>query len=145
MPDALSVAYGELAVAGKVYRWGSQQPVRHTVTAANVADKVVSVALDATELLWSALVDEPSSFALLVIETDAVVMLELVTDDGADIGEEIITVELNPGFPLMLGDDVSYAGYTVNFGGGTLDKIETIRAKKLSGAAAAKVRVLVVD
>lgn len=145
--DALIISYGELAVGGKVYRWGVRdQPTRHSVTGANVSDQVIAVEKSpaAAVLLWSALIDSPATFALLVLETDQAVMVEFVTDDGGEVGEEVFTVELNPGIPLILGDDASYADYTVNFASGTLDTIEAIRAKNL-GATDAKVRRLLSD
>lgn len=143
--DALLTCFGELAVGGKVYKWGTpSQPTRHSVTGDNVRDSVVAVANAATALLWTALVDIPSSFNLLVLESDQDVVVEFVTDDGNDVGEEAYTVTLKAGWPLTLGADGSYANYTVNFGGGTLDVIETIRCENNSGSDA-NVHILLSD
>lgn len=149
MPDALCTTFGELQVGGKVYKWGApSQPTKHAVTGDNARDALFDVAGSGSSspvvLLWSAAVDLPASFKFLVVESDQEVVVEFITDDGNDVGEEIFTVTVSPGLPLILGSDQSYANYVVNFGGGTLDVIETIRCKNL-GAADAKVRLLIAD
>lgn len=146
MPDALVTSYGELQVNGEMYRWGNQsQPSRHSVTGDNVRDSSFVVSSGGGKvLLWSALADLPASFTLLVIESDQDVVVEFVTDDGGEVGEELATVTVVAGIPLILGSDDSYANYTVNFGGGTLDNIETIRAEN-SGGTNANVRVFIAD
>lgn len=149
MAEALITSFGELAVGGKVYRWGvPSQPTRHTVTGDNARDGLFDVKGSGSGspvvLLWSAALDLPSSFKLLVLESDQEVVVEFVTDDGNDVGEEVYTVTLSAGIPLILGGDGSYANYTVNFAGGTLDVIEAIRAKNL-GATDAVVRLLIAD
>lgn len=147
MAEALVTSFGELAVGGKVYRWGvPSQPTRHTVTGTKVSDDLhlVEKSPAAATLLWSALVDSPSTFKLCVLESDKEVIVEFVTDDGNEVGEEVYTVTLSPGIPLILGSNQSYANYTVNFAAGTLDTIEAIRAKNLGGTDA-KVRLLLAD
>ena len=57
------------------------------------------------------------------------------------MGDELYTLELSAGVPLVLGDDVSYANYTVNFGAGTLDVIQRVRVRNL-GATTANVTLL---
>lgn len=149
MPDALLTSFGELAAGGKVYRWGvPSQPTSHTVTADNVRDAQFLVEGSGegspVVLLWTALVDLPASFSLLVLESDQEIVVEFVTDDGGEVGEEVYTVTVSPGIPLILGSDQGYADYTVNFADGTLDVIEAIRAKNL-GATDANVRLLLAD
>lgn len=149
MPDALLTSFGELQAGGKVYRWGvPNQPTKHTVTADNVRDAQFDVAGSGSGspvvLLWTALVDLPASFKLLVLESDQDVVVEFVTDDGGEVGEEVYTVTVSAGLPLILGSDQSYANHSVNFAGGTLDVIEAIRAKNL-GATDANVRLLLSD
>jgi hypothetical protein len=137
--DALLTLYGELQLGGKTYRIGSQQPVRHSVTATQPRQSQVTIpggTPGAVVLVWTALLDIPDTFTLLALETDKTVFVELVTDEGNDVGEESYTVELKPGLPLILGSQRSYANYTAGFGGGTLDLIETIRAQKLDATNA---------
>jgi len=138
-------------IDGKAYRGGSiSSPV--TVSAAGQKlDNVYSVATNTVQKIFD--VDEGplSDFDFLWIETDFDVMLELVTDDDADVGEEIYTVPLKGsqtansyGAPLVLIGDDSYAGYTVNFAAGTLDVIETLRVKNLDNTNTASVHIFAV-
>lgn len=141
--DALITCYGELAVGGRIYRFGNQEPERHSVTADDVDESRFDIPASSTVLLWSNAVDLPATFALLVIETTAAVMLEFVTNEADTVGEAAYTLELVPDVPLMLGSDASFANHTTPFGG-TLDTIDTIRCKNLGGTAA-KVHVLIVE
>jgi len=79
--DVLVTCFGELAVGGKVYRFGEQQPNRHAIAATEVTDRRFTVAATTNALLWSNTIDSPATFALLVIETDKAIMVELVTDE----------------------------------------------------------------
>lgn len=94
--------------------------------------KNVKVAASATEVLWTASDNIAAFEAVVIIARDKELMLELVTDDAADIGEEVYTMRLAVDWPFTLGGDDSYANYTVVFAGGTLDKIEAIRVKNLT-------------
>jgi hypothetical protein len=136
--------HGELNIGGRVYKFGSQHPQEFTVTGDNVMDRQVDVAASATVLVWSAAIDLPASFAWLILTSDQDLVLEFITDDDDSIGEEIYTVTLAANAPLILASDASYANYTVNFGAGTLDLIESIRAKNLGGTDAI-LNMLIVD
>lgn len=145
--DALISVSGEISIGGEVYRFGEQQPRRHSTTGTRVRQQQFVIPGGTpgdVVLVWTALVDLPASFSLLVLETDKPIMLEFVTDEDGSIGEESYTVKLTPACPLILGSDDSYANHTVEFAAGTLDNIETIRARKLDATNAA-LRMLMVD
>lgn len=87
--------------------------------------------------------DAVSDFDLLVIVSDyGGVIVEFTTDKGGEVGTEVFTVELVANLPLVLGSDGSWANYTVDFAGGTLDVIDRIRVRNPTGASSsANVRV----
>jgi hypothetical protein len=101
----------------------------------------LSLAQNATGTLWDAAVG-PSDFTYLEILSDtgdAVngwVMLELTTDEGNVYGIKYATMALLANMPLPLASNASYANYTAGFGGGTLSKIQKIKAKNLNTATA---------
>ncbi len=73
-------------------------------------------------------------------------MVELITDQGADVGTVVSTVQVagtgttgSYGAGFSLASDTSYANYTTNFAAGTLDVIDKILVKNLSTTQAAKV------
>jgi len=117
----------------------------------SVVKKQVSVAVSTAVTLFDVSVDGISDFNYLWVASDFDLMLELITDDGNDVGEEVYTVPLigtgrtnEYGIPFVLGDDTSYANYTVAFGGGTLDAIEQITVKNLSASQVARAVLLAV-
>ena len=116
-------------------------PVLVSLDDENRIDRLVDVAASTTEVLF-ATANDLDSFSFLYIEADGDVMLEFSTDINNGVGDENYTMKLAAdGPPLMLGSDVSYANYTTNFGGGTLDVIERIRARNL-GTATVRVRII---
>mgnify|MGYP001582441660 CR=1 FL=1 len=99
-----------------------------------------SVAQNTTATLFNT-TNDLSDFDCMIILSDQDVMLEFTTDLDNSVGDEVYTLELSAGVPLVLGDDVSYANYTVNFGAGTLDVIQRVRVRNL-GATTANVTLL---
>lgn len=69
--------------------------------------------------------------------------LELITDEGADNGDEVGTIRLAADLPTILGSDISYANVTGvdALGTGTLDVIDKMRVKEID-AAASKLKVI---
>lgn len=111
----------------------------------DVHSQVFDVGITTTVKLLDVLTEDISAFTFLVIvSTKANVVIELVTDDGAEVGEMLATFVLAANVPFILATDDSYANYTVNFAGGTLDVIETIRVRNLSTTDTAKVRIFTV-
>jgi len=100
-----------------------------------------SLATNATATLW-ANTGIPADFLYGVLisdqgdSTNGFVMVELTTDLNASIGKEQYTVGLRAGIPFIIPCSSSYANYTDNFGGGTLDHIEQIRVKNLNTSTA---------
>lgn len=85
-----------------------------------------------------------AAFAFLFIVSDQDVVLEIVTDANAGVGRVASTVTLKAHVAFVLGSNVAYANYTVSFGGGTLDTIDTLKVKN-NGSAAANVRLVAVS
>lgn len=100
-----------------------------------------TLAQNAIATLWNS-TNGPSDFQYLRIKTDVgdttngLVMLELVTDSAAIIKLTPYTVGLLATKPFELWSSQSYANYTANFAGGTLSKINLIRAKNLNTTSA---------
>lgn len=81
-------------------------------------------------------------FGYVVSDLDDV-ELEIAVDIGADVATALHTVQLKKNVPYLLPSKVAYAGdYTANWGAGTLDNIERIRARNPSTSTAATVRVV---
>lgn len=99
------------------------------------------LAQNASGLLWDASTG-PADFTYLYISTDvgdAVngwLVLELTTDENNTFGIKYATSAIGAGIPYILGSSQSYANYTANFGGGTLSKIQRVRARNLNTATA---------
>jgi hypothetical protein len=92
---------------------------------------------------------ELADFDILLLASDYDLMVELTTDYGNDVGDEPHTFGLlgsgttgTWGPPLILTRDDSYANYTVNFGGGTLDVIDRVRVRNLSASQAAQCLIM---
>lgn len=107
-------------------------------------ENVVTLAQNAIGTLWDyqhGLTD----FTFCRIETDVgtaalPVMLELTTDLAAAVQVGYSTVALRSGFPYVLFSSKSYANYTANFAGGTMETIQRFRVKNLN-ATSANVRI----
>lgn len=101
----------------------------------------VSLAQNGIATLYDATVNL-SDFVFCCIESDTgdptngYVMLELVTDNAGVVKQTPYTVPLVANMPLYLFGSQSYANYTVDFGGGTLKKINFLRAKNLNSVTA---------
>jgi len=101
-----------------------------------------SVAAGAKATLYTT--DNLADFDLLVVtSTAAGVFVELTTDPDNSVGDEVFTVELAANVPLVLGSKRSYANYTADFGGGTIDAIQRVRVKN-TGTTAATVELVAV-
>jgi hypothetical protein len=133
--DRLSL--GDFAVPIKVTVAGQQFHQTHSI-----AGSTTVTLFDATQDL--------ADFDFLLIRADGELIVELVTDQNAGVGTEQYTVTVNGGnntgefgVPFVLANDQSYANYTINFGGGTLDVIDLIRARNL-GTSAVKCEIFAV-
>ena len=96
-----------------------------------------SIAASATWDAWATGTEEPlTDFDFLCCESNGSdVVIELTTDKGAEVGTEVYTYQLTADVPFILTSDDSYANYTVDFAGGTLDVIDQIRIKNLNASA----------
>lgn len=137
---------------GNPIRHGSMSEPTVITFTGEIKNSVVDVAASTTVKILDLSVDQISAFSYLLLASDQDVMIELVTDDGNEVGERVYTIKLigsgtagTYGAPFQLLSNVSYANYTVNFAAGTLDYIETIRARNLSATTSAKVRLIAVQ
>lgn len=112
----------------------------------NVERKVYSLASSGTATIWIAVSTAAavsSLFRFLWIRADKEdVMVQLTTDLEDDVGTERYTIKLKKDLAFILGSDDSYANYSLNFSGGTLDIIDEIRVKNL-GSETASVEVVI--
>lgn len=100
----------------------------------------LTLATNAKGVLWDAAVG-PSDFSYLYILSDTGdatgwVMIETTTDEAGAFGTRYQTFALAAGIPFVLAASASYANYTQNFGGGTLSKIQKVRAQNLNTGTA---------
>jgi len=141
-----------VTIDGQLITGGSlENPVPIALTSDLKHERIVSLAQNVTGILFDNATDLSASatFKFMWIVSDQDVMLELQTDSNAGIGRMLYTIPLlgsgttgKYGAPFILARSASYALYTINFGGGTLDNIDKITAKNL-GATTAKVRIFV--
>jgi len=119
----------------------SFDPDSYTITAVdNPYITTFDVATSTTQKIYDSTLQ--GAFKLVAIKSDYPMHIELVTDDDATFGEVAYTI-YSPGTsvagvfgpPIVIPSNISYANYTVNFGGGTIDTINTIRARNISGTA----------
>lgn len=108
----------------------------------SVTDGVISVGATTTVDLWAAGDLGLAALTFLHLTADGALMLELTTDTNGSIGDELYTVRLAALAPFTLASGVSYANYTANFGGGTLDVIDRLRVRNL-GASAVSLRYVI--
>jgi hypothetical protein len=129
------VSHFEVAVNNVVIRGGSVNPVSVTCAGGSVHDQTVDLATATTTTLFNT-TEDLADFDFLFITSTQDIYLELTTDLDASVGDEVYTVPVTANVPFVLARDDSYANYTVNFGGGTLDVIQRIRARNVSGSTA---------
>lgn len=138
-------SYTEVVLDGTKHSIGSlTDPVEISVSGELLYDRTFSVATTAKQLIFSVSNVDLADFDFLVVLSDKDdVVLELVTDDGNEVGERVGTYELRANVPFVLGSDDSYANHTVDFAAGTLDSVETLRVKN-NNSATARIRVMAV-
>lgn len=96
---------------------GNVRPFRHVVGATTTLD------------LWISTASNPATFEFFFIVATGDILIELTTDTNAGVGTELYTIQVDAEAPFILSSDTSYANYTANFGGGTLDVIDRIRVR----------------
>lgn len=129
-----TVCYMEVAIDGIVKRVGSVSPVSISAATGIAYDKDFSLGNNTTATIFDASAATClADFDYLIVISSVDMYMELTTDQNNGVGDEILTVPLTANLPFLLGRDDSYANYTSNFGGGTLDVIDRIRARNISG------------
>jgi hypothetical protein len=133
-------------VTGGRRTWGDRtKPITYALSTGYVEQRTKQLAANAKTDLWLA-ADEPSlgDFELLLVKSDQDgVILELETDTGNEVGNEWATIELKKNIWFILCSDGSWANYTADFAAGTLDTIEVIRARQVSGGTTANVVLII--
>ena len=102
--------------------------------------KMVSVAQNTTKTIFDATSDL-ADFDFLLVVSDQDLYVEETADQNASFGTMNMAKKILAGIPYVLGTNIAYANYTVNFGGGTIDVIDRLRVRNL-GATTANVTVL---
>lgn len=146
-------SYMSVNVDGEHIELGSlTTPITRTLTNDVVYRRVFKVGTETTQKIWDVDDVDLSAFEYLWIATDFDLMLELITDDDGDNGQELYTLGLlgtgtakKYGIPFVLARDDSYANYTINFGGGTLDVIEELTVRNLSTDDTARCIILALN
>lgn len=89
--------------------------------------------------------ENPQSFSFLEIWADGLVHVEFTVDDGGEVGKVVFTLPVIADLKFQLGSDASFANPGADDAfSGTLDLIERIRIKNLSGATR-KVQVRIAE
>lgn len=85
---------------------------------------------------WDAASSNLDSFKWAWILTTRDMQVELTCDaDNSTGGKRLFVIQTRQNIPMFLPSNVSIAGYVENFGGGTLDVIDRIRIRNVSGQA----------
>lgn len=114
-------------------------PIGGPAVTGSVYQTRVVVAAGATTTLFTT--DNLADFNLMVITSTASnVFAELTTDVSGGVGTELATIELSSKVPYILASNRSYANYTANFAGGSVDAIERVRVKN-TGSVPATVEI----
>ncbi len=147
MPVSLQVFQQAIITdaSGERYSMGSMvDPVNLSADFEGAVERqVYQVTAGSTQQILHPVYSAADTFSFLWVRANQDdVYLELVTDDNASIGTEAYTVLLKKGLAFLLGSDNSYANYTRNFAGGTIDVIDQVNVKN-TGSATATVEVVV--
>lgn len=123
---------------GRVVAGGSRSKYIEKTVSEPIIDLEKSLAVNNTWDVWGFTTEEPlSAFSLLWITSSvAGLYVELCTDKNGTYGDEPYTLPLEADIPFILADDRSFANYTADFGGGTVDVIDRIRIHNPSGNSA---------
>ena len=136
----------EVTVDGIRRDGGYPETPRRITIDGDVLDQTRSLATATTWDVWVTSAENPlTDFKFLWIESyEQDVIVEITTDKDADVGTVISTITVSAGDTFALGDNQSYAGHTADFAAGTLDVIDQIRIRNVSGSTA-NVRVFMVS
>jgi hypothetical protein len=134
-----------VTIDGKEICGGSRSaPASITAGSGTCINLTHTVATAATWDVWTSGAEEIDDFDFLWVKSDtAGVYLELVVDANAGVGIEQIAIALAADIPFVLARDDAMANYTINFGGGTADVIDTIRVRNDTGGNALLHAVLI--
>lgn len=108
-----------------------------------VERRIHSLAASMTERVWAASDSPIEAFRFLWVRANQEdIYIQLVTDPGNETGDEYYTIQLKKNLAFVLGANGSFANYTADFGGGTLDVIGELWVRN-EGSIAATVEVVV--
>jgi hypothetical protein len=146
MASIYNYSYVLATVNGRKYEFGSlTTPTTIAAAGDDVYELITSVAVSTSIKIFD--VDEDlADFDFLLVAADWDLQLQVVVDDDGDVGEAAFTLPVEGsgttgtwGPPVIFASDDSYANYTVDFAGGTLDVIERLNVKNNSATQAAQV------
>ena len=147
MPTLSVKAYAAIKLDGELIELGSLT-IPSTRTLTQFTRKVVTVGTTTTKKVFDSTEDDIADFDFLWMACDRDLYVELTTDQGNQVGDELYTFLLKGsgtankyGVPFILDDDNSYAAYGSNFSAGTLDVVDRIRVRNLSTTNAAQLLI----
>ena len=137
--------YFETTIDGKKILGGSRgAPSSITAATGDYLDLTHTVATATTWDVWTSGAEEMNDFDFLWVKSDiAGTYLELVCDEDATNGTTQFAIALAAGVPVTLARDDAMSNYTINFGGGTADVIDTVRVRNDTGGNAIMRAVLI--
>lgn len=136
---------------GQKHTFGSLSTAKQITCAGHVESRTFTIGTETTVKVWDSTESPSSNFDFMAIEVDRNAMLEMITDDDNSVGQEQYTVGLLgsgtagiPGPPYMLSRDDSYANFTTQFAGGTLDVITTLYVRNLDASNSLQCQIFLV-
>lgn len=136
--------HASVIIDGVLHEIGRREPAATQTGITSVYERTLSIAASGTDTLFDVTTECLATFKFMLIVSDYDLALEFITDDGAEVGEAIYTVEIKGsgttnkfGFPHIFSTDDSIANHTVGFAG-TWDVIEQVDCKNRSSTQAVK-------
>ena len=119
-------------------------PFDKAITYTSIRDVEYVIAASSTVIVWNPTNDNADSvtdFDVMILLADKDLRIELTTNEG-DANEELSSLTLTAGVPMMFGSDNSYYNHSASdVYAGTLDVIDKIRVKELA-AVASNLRII---
>lgn len=146
MASIYNYSYVIATVGGKKYEFGSLTEPQTITAAGNDTYELRKTVATSTAIEIFDVDNNLADFDFLLVASDFDLQLQMIVDQDDDVGRVAFTLPLTGsgtaeeyGPPIILCDDDSYANYTYDYAGGTLDVIERINVKNLSTTQAAQV------
>lgn len=100
-----------------------------------IEHKVIQLANNTTVVLWDS-AESIATFDYFYIKSDQDIRIEWTCDRGAEVGTVVFADLIESNTPWDRFYDDALASYTANFATGTVDVIDRIRVRNISGSTA---------